>query len=100
AFAPVELDVATIVSNGVFDRDYYLENNPDIAQSGFDPAWHFCRYGWKELRNPAPGFDMWWYWCRYMDPARAWMNPLVHYALVGQALGWTGRPVGLPQDGG
>src|SRR5690606_15859502 len=96
----VELDAAAIASSGVFDCDYYLENNPDVAKTGMDPLLHFCRHGWKELRNPAADFDVWWYWCRYMHPGRDWMNPLVHYALLGQGEGWIGRPAVLPQEGG
>ena len=72
---PVGLDVATIESSGIFDAGYYLANNPDVAGSGMDPLRHFCRHGWKELRNPTPDFDVWWYWCRYMDPARDLMHP-------------------------
>src|SRR5690606_31064062 len=87
-------------SSGMFDRDYYLGNNPDIANTGMDPIRHFCLHGWKELRNPAPGFDVWWYWSRYMHPAREWMNPFVHYVLFGHAEGWYGKPVIGPQDGG
>jgi GT2 family glycosyltransferase/glycosyltransferase involved in cell wall biosynthesis len=41
-----------------FDTEYYLQSNPDVAQSGFDALQHFQRWGWREGRSPLPGVDM------------------------------------------
>lgn len=41
-----------------FDAEYYLQSNPDVAQSGFDALEHFQRWGWREGRSPLPGIDM------------------------------------------
>ncbi|HEX5961177.1 MAG TPA: rhamnan synthesis F family protein, partial [Rhodanobacteraceae bacterium] len=85
-------EMAVIAASGLFDTTWYLAGNPDVAAAGFDPLEHFCRHGWRELRLPRPGFDLWWYWCTYLDPAREAINPLLHYALVGQAAGYATRP--------
>lgn len=41
-----------------FDAEYYLQSNPDVAQSGLDALEHFHRWGWREGRSPLPGVDM------------------------------------------
>ena len=45
----------------MFDADFYLRDNPDVARSRVDPAAHFVGYGWSEFRNPSVIFDVWWY---------------------------------------
>jgi CDP-glycerol glycerophosphotransferase (TagB/SpsB family) len=89
---PAEFDMALIAAAGAFDAEYYVANNHDVAASGLDPLAHFCRHGWKELRNPSRDLDVWWYWASHLDPAAERINPLVHYLLMGPALGLTGRP--------
>lgn len=41
-----------------FDAEYYLQSNPDVAQSKLDALVHFQRWGWREGRSPLPGVDM------------------------------------------
>ncbi|MFO1340050.1 MAG: glycosyltransferase [Burkholderiaceae bacterium] len=41
-----------------FDAEYYLQSNPDVAQTGRDALEHFQRWGWREGRSPLPGVDM------------------------------------------
>ncbi len=31
--------------SGLFDKDWYLAKNPDVAQAGVDPWLHYVRYG-------------------------------------------------------
>lgn len=78
----------------MFDRDYYLKRNPDVARSGIDPFSHFCRHGGAELRDPARDFSSSWYWAMHMLPVRAQGNPLDHYLRVGRAAGASIRPAG------
>lgn len=78
--------------SALFDTNYYLENNPDVAQEGKNPLVHFCESGWKELRNPSRGFDVWWYWSNHLDPAVEGPNPLGHYQSIGKSLGFPPRP--------
>ncbi len=39
----------------VFDAEWYLIANPDVAASGVDPALHFLAAGMREGRAPGPG---------------------------------------------
>lgn len=34
-----------------FDRDLYLQKNPDVAKAGVDPWWHWLTYGQREARE-------------------------------------------------
>lgn len=50
-----------ILRSGVFDRESYLRQNPDVASSGVDPFEHFIHFGIYEGRNPSDSFDMKFY---------------------------------------
>lgn len=41
-----------------FDKNYYLQNNPDVAASQIDPLEHFLQFGWKEGRGPSENFSI------------------------------------------
>jgi glycosyltransferase involved in cell wall biosynthesis len=45
-----------VTSSPMFDRDWYLKQNPDIRKTGIDPADHYRRAGWLEGRLPGPDF--------------------------------------------
>ncbi len=74
---------ALIASSRLFDRDYYLAENPDVAASGADPITHYLERGASEGRNPHPLFDTCWYLNQNPDILAAGVNPLVHYLLQG-----------------
>ena len=38
----------------VFDREFYLKNNPDVKKAGIDPVEHWLNYGMLEGRLIAP----------------------------------------------
>ncbi|MBP5343786.1 MAG: glycosyltransferase [Alphaproteobacteria bacterium] len=40
-----------------FDRDWYLDTNPDVMALHKDPAEHYLKHGWTEGRNPGPKFS-------------------------------------------
>jgi hypothetical protein len=63
----------------LFNADYYLETNPDVALSGVDPRAHFLRHGWREARSPHPIFDPSFYLENNPDVAAAGANPVVHF---------------------
>ena len=46
-----------IEENGVFDRDWYLATNPDVADLGMDPLLHYITHGAEEGREPRPTSD-------------------------------------------
>ena len=73
----------TAVTAPFFDREYYLQRNPDVAQSWWPPLLHFLLHGGFEERSPHPLFDPPWYRERYGDVASCWLNPLQHYTTFG-----------------
>ena len=46
-----------VKNNKLFDVAWYLENNPDVANSGMNPHYHYIAYGDKEGRSPMPLFS-------------------------------------------
>ncbi len=79
--------MAELRRTNLFDENFYLANNPDVAASGVDPALHFAQRGWKEGRKPSPGFDPEFYLSRYPDIAESGANPLLHYLRSGRSEG-------------
>lgn len=73
--------------SGMFGRDYYLEQNPELQETGSDPIDHYLREGVREGRNPNPLFDTVFYLHNNPDVAEDGVNPLVHYIKYGQAEG-------------
>lgn len=74
-----------IRASGLFDRDWYLVQNPDVAKAKVSPLLHYLRFGWRERRDPNPNF----FGALYLDPyvedfQHARMNPLVHYLKHGR----------------
>lgn len=54
------LELATrreaIARSGLFDADWYLAQNPDVAENGIDPLTHYLSSGDAEGRDPHPLF--------------------------------------------
>jgi hypothetical protein len=83
----------TIRSSALFDAAYYLDANPDVRESGCDPALHYLENGAQDGRDPGPCFCTRAYLRRNPDVAEAGVNPLVHYETHGRkerrsAIGW------------
>ncbi|WP_082033939.1 MULTISPECIES: CDP-glycerol glycerophosphotransferase family protein [Pseudomonas] len=85
----LEEQVALLERSELFDAQAYLRDNPEIAGLDLSPLEHFCRQGWRELRDPSPGFNLWWYWIKHLGGDVAAPNPALHYAVVGRAQGLT-----------
>ena len=88
----IDRECELLAQTGLFDKDWYLANHPDVVGVGAEPLRHFCEYGWRQLRNPSADFDVWWYWAEHLDPAHEAINPLVHHALVGREAGLPVKP--------
>ncbi len=71
--------LALICQSRYFDGLYYLEQNPDVAGVGFDPAIHYKDFGAQERRNPSPLFDTAHYLHRHKDILTTGQNPLLHF---------------------
>ena len=83
-------EIAVVRLAGAVDEAGYLAHNQSQAERGAEPVDHFCRRGWRALRNPSLDFDVWWYWAEYLDPtdeSETAINPLVHYLLDGRHRG-------------
>ena len=72
-------DARLVSASGLFDKDWYLRRNPDVARAGVSPLRHYLRRGALEGRDPSMLFDSDWYLTQNPDVAKAGMNPLVHY---------------------
>jgi GT2 family glycosyltransferase/glycosyltransferase involved in cell wall biosynthesis len=69
----------------LFDEAYYCEMNPDVAQSGVDPFFHYITYGAAEGRDPHPLFDTSFYCERNPEIRAMGLNPLFHFITLGAA---------------
>jgi O-antigen biosynthesis protein len=67
-----------------FDVDFYLAINKDVARAGFDPLYHFMRWGGLEGRSPSAEFDSAYYLRTNPDVAQLQLNPLLHYLQIGR----------------
>ena len=93
-------EVAVVRLAGAVDEAGYLAHNQPQAERGAEPVDHFCRRGWRALRNPSLDFDVWWYWAEYLDPtdeSETATNPLVHYLLDGRHRGLLPLPRRTPR---
>ncbi|OXY82108.1 hypothetical protein B6S08_00805 [Oceanimonas doudoroffii] len=75
--------------SGLFNAEWYLLQNPDVAAAGMSPVRHYLLHGWREGREPGPAFDTGYYLEQQPGAASANMAPLLHYLQVGKAQGAT-----------
>lgn len=75
--------VEVLNRSGLFDKEWYLAEYPDVISGRIDPAEHYLRFGTAEGRNPSPMFDTRYYLQSNPDVAAAGVNPLVHYIEFG-----------------
>lgn len=70
--------------DGLFLPQWYLEENPDVAQGFAGSALeHYRHFGWREGRNPHPLFDTRWYMARNPQCMAEGIEPLGHYLRQG-----------------
>lgn len=67
-----------------FDKNYYLRANPDVRLARVEPVMHYCRFGWREGRDPNREFSTNYYLRMNPDIARAGINPFVHFIKHGK----------------
>lgn len=80
-------DCRTIRRSPLFDADWYLANNSDVADSGVDPALHYLLFGVSGNRSPSTGFVTDEYLALHDDVRAAGVNPLLHYERTGRREG-------------
>jgi glycosyltransferase involved in cell wall biosynthesis len=76
--------------NHVFDIEFYLRQNPDVAAAEIEPFEHFISTGYREGRNPNPNFDARYYRQKYLRNDQR--DPIAHYLAIGRAANLPTRP--------
>lgn len=79
-------DVAVVVSKE-FNESYYLEQYPDVKESGVKAIEHFLICGFYEGRNPNSYFSTSYYAAQNNDILNDNENPFYHYLTVGRVQG-------------
>ena len=72
-------DYHKIAASPLFDRDWYLQKNPDVAAANVNAALHYLQRGGREGRAPGPYFQASAYLKANPDVAAAGANPLLHF---------------------
>lgn len=85
--------IALIRRSGLFDEEWYLQQNPDVAACGMDPIAHYLLHGAAEGRDPSPLFWSTWYTNQETNPRYRTLNPLLHYILIGGRAGRNPNPL-------
>jgi hypothetical protein len=70
-------DYHKIAASPLFDRDWYLQHNPDVAAANVNPALHYLQHGGREGRAPGPHFKA--YMKANPDVVAVGANPLLHF---------------------
>ena len=76
-----------VAASGLFDRDWYLVEYPDVGMLGLDPIEHYLWLGARLHRNPSPLFNTRHYLETNRDVAARGTNPLLHFLRFGRAEG-------------
>ena len=88
-------DWLIVFFSGMFDRQYYFEQNPDVKCRTKFALRHFIRHGAFEGRNPSEKFNCEFYCKMYPDVEKSGINPLIHYLRFGKK---ENRDIVLTQD--
>ena len=67
----------------LFDPEWYLQQNDDVAKALLDPVQHYLEYGAPEGRNPNALFDTKQYLAANPDVRASPLNPFLHFVLYG-----------------
>ena len=89
----IKQGIPILQASGLFDTDWYLAQNPDVAEAGINSLLHYLHPGVQEGRDPNPLFDTDWYLAQNPDVARAGINPLLHYLHPGVQEGRDPNPL-------
>ena len=76
---PTQIDISKSSRADVFDSEYYLETNPDVADANVDPYWHYVESGEREGRMPNAFFSPDFYKKLNADVRVARISPFDHF---------------------
>ncbi len=85
-----------IRASELFDAGWYVQQYPDVAAAGYEPATHYARFGLLQHRQPGPEFDAQWYLEHHREAMQPGQNPLLHYLRIGRDAGLRIKPVVEP----
>lgn len=78
-----DAEISQIRESGLFDADFYLAFYPEYRRQCDDAIEHYCRFGWREGKNPCDEFDTDFYLHTNPDIRDSGMNPFLHYVQAG-----------------
>ncbi len=73
-----------LVAQHLDQRFYDAEG---ASRAGMSSAEHYCRFGWREGRDPTPGFSTSYYLMTNPDIRDSGVNPFWHYLIAGREEG-------------
>ncbi len=72
-------DAAIIDASGLFDRVYYLTENPSVQNTHGDAINHYCEVGWQKHLQPNASFNTAAYLAANLELKKSGKNPFVHF---------------------
>lgn len=84
--------IKQISESAYFDQAYYLQQHPQIRNSGLSAAEHYVKQGAAAGLNPSEAFNTQFYLQTYPDVAKAGINPLWHFLQHGKQEGRQALP--------
>ena len=87
-----------IAKSKYFDKKWYLNQNPELKETGADPVKHYLNEGWKKHKNPSPLFNGDKYLELFPDVKNAGVNPLFHYEAFAKKEGRDCSKLGIQQQ--
>jgi glycosyltransferase involved in cell wall biosynthesis len=72
-------DFHKIARSPLFDKNWYLRKNPDVAAANVNAALHYLQRGGREGRSPGPFFQASAHLRANPEVAAAGANPLLHF---------------------
>jgi GT2 family glycosyltransferase len=78
--------------SALFDPQWYLDQNPEVKETGMDPLQHYLRYGARMGRDPHPLFETKWYLNQKPELTNIALSPLEHYVSYGAREGRSPHP--------
>ncbi|MBO7483267.1 MAG: hypothetical protein J6U17_05220 [Kiritimatiellae bacterium] len=89
-------DRRAVARSPLFDAEWYLANNPDVADARVDPVLHYILFGGIHGRSASASFVSDEYLSLNPDVRAAGANPLVHYETRGRREGRRISSIDLP----
>ena len=86
-------DYYLIKNSGLFDGNYYLNQNQDVKNIGMNPLAHYMISGAKEGRDPNPLFATSFYLDQIPREEKQGIMPLIHYMTTGVNKGLSPNPL-------